>query len=147
MARRPRRKTGSGEESGSFATIASCKKAQAVTLDPIILLFVCLVPAVWDFKRIQRRYGFIPAILSAAVVAGGLYLWLTYLAAGMLFLLKAQPLAVDFVEFSAIATVPPVATWLVGRKSSLAPGIVAGVVAGVAIVLMASALKMSLFGT
>ena len=104
-----------------------------------------LPPALWELRKVGKRYGWFLGIYASAIVFGGIYLWV--LALQMYLNDSFGP----FGALGAAATLgmligPPVATIFIGRRTGLAGGVFAGVVVGIFIALIVAFISISIYG-
>lgn len=115
------------------------------TLIDLLPFILALPPALWEIGRVWKAYGWALGGIAGVIVFGGIVLWVEALA---LIISNLDMLIGPIVALQALCLLvaPPAITWWVGRKSSLAAGIFAGLAAGFCLLFVTSVIWLAVEG-
>jgi len=115
------------------------------TLTNLLPWILALPPALWETGRVWKAYGAALGAVAGVIVFGGIFLWVEALALIISDLdMRLGPIVA--LQALCLLVAPPVVTWRVGRKSSLAAGIFAGLAAGFCLLFVTSVIWLSVEG-
>ncbi|MGM4910347.1 hypothetical protein [Rhizobiales bacterium] len=115
------------------------------TLTDLLPWILALPPALWETGRVRKTYGAALGAVAGIIVFGGIFLWVVALALVISDLdMRLGPVVV--LQALCLLVAPPAVTWWVGRKSSLAAGIFAGIAAGFCLLFVTSVIWLAVEG-
>lgn len=115
------------------------------TLTDLLPWILALPPALWETERVWKAYGAALGAVAGVIVFGGIFLWVAALALIISDLdMRLGPVTV--VQALCLLVASPAVTWWVGRKSSLAAGIFAGIAAGFCLLFVTSVIWLAVEG-